>query len=63
MTTPTLNELIKQLSNSMNKPLYIQTGFNRFEIVTIIEEEDHILLLADEDANNPIGYPKDKSVA
>lgn len=47
----------------MNKPIYIQCGFNRFEIVTLIEEEDYILFLADEDANNPVGYPPDKGVA
>jgi len=63
MTSPTLKQLIKELPSSMNKPIYIQCGFNRFEIVTLIEEEDYILFLADEDANNPVGYPPDKGVA
>ena len=65
MSSPfTKSELIKSLLNSYsNKEIFIQVGFNRFSIETITEEKDYILLVVEEDANNPIGYPKDKSIA
>lgn len=46
-------DYIKDLIGESNKPIYIQVGFNRFAIGIISEEEDHILLVAEEDATNP----------
>jgi hypothetical protein len=43
------NEIVRD----SEKPIYIQCGFNRFAIGIISEEEDCILLVIEEDANNP----------
>ena len=47
----TLEYLQKAMADS-DKPIYIQCGYNRFAIGIISEEEDHILLVTEEDAYN-----------
>jgi|OM-RGC.v1.036973962 hypothetical protein len=44
------NEII----GDTEKPIYVQCGYNRFGISIISEEEDCILLVIDEDADNPM---------
>ena len=46
-------DYLKELMGESDKPIYIQCGYNRFDIGIISEEEDHILLVAEEDATNP----------
>ncbi|CAB4127252.1 hypothetical protein UFOVP84_94 [uncultured Caudovirales phage] len=47
-------DYLKSTMNNSIKPIYIQVGYNRFAIGLISEEDDHILLVAEEDADNPI---------
>jgi len=42
-----------QIIGDTEKPIYLQCGYNRFGISIISEEEDCILLVIDEDADNP----------
>ena len=53
------SDLVKILNKHNDKPIYVQVGFNRFDIEVITEDEDTILLIVAEDANNP----KDKRIA
>jgi hypothetical protein len=48
----TIDEL-KDLLGDTNKPIYIQCSYNRFGIGIVAEQDDHILLVAEEDASNP----------
>ena len=45
-------EYLQKVMGDSDKPIYIQCGYNRFAIGIISEEEDHILLVAEEDAYN-----------
>lgn len=48
----TIDEL-KELIGDSDKPIYIQCGYNRFGIGLIAEQDDHFLLVTEEDATNP----------
>jgi hypothetical protein len=48
-----LAEFNEIIGNS-DKPIFIQCGYNRFAIGIISEEEDCILLVIEEDADNPL---------
>lgn len=45
---------LKKLINDSDKPIYVQSGFNRFAVGIISEEEDCILLVLQEEADNPL---------
>ena len=50
----TAKDLGTVLRNSPTKSLiYIQAGFNRFEINSFIEENGNIILILNEEPNNP----------
>ena len=49
----TTNKLIRALQKYEDKEIYIQCGYNRFDISIIAEDEDFILLITPDDANNP----------
>lgn len=58
-------EQILQKLNSESE-VYIQVGFNRFNIKDIyVSDQDGVLLITEEDANNPVytNEPPTKSVA
>lgn len=52
----TIKDLQKVINNrAPNAPIFIQAGFNRFEINSyVIQEDGSLLLLLEEDANNPV---------
>lgn len=54
----TVQELLNILqSYDRNEPVYIRTGFNRFQIqVVTVEENNGLELVAAEDADNPVIY-------
>jgi hypothetical protein len=49
----TTKELQNILTNIKNKPIFIQCGFNRFSITTTYEYSDYLVLVVEDDANNP----------
>ncbi len=70
MTTPinTVDELEKNLGLIINKNMliFVQVGYNRFEIVSYNIKDDYCVLNVDLNANNPKSVelpPTDKEVA
>jgi len=53
-----ISKLIEHLRNyDLNDDVYIQAGFNRFHIKEIsISEDDGVIIITDDDADNPKPY-------
>ena len=45
---------LKKLIVDSDKPIYVQSWFNRFAVGIICEEEDCILLVLQDEADNPL---------
>lgn len=46
-------ELENYLALTSNKPVFVQAGYNRFQIDTVTDQGDHVLIHVSEDAENP----------
>lgn len=46
--------LIQALQKYEDKEVYIQCGYNRFDISIIADDVDFVLLITSDDANNPL---------
>ncbi len=59
--------LIADSVTDLKTPVFVQSGFNRFEVVTYtIDKEGYILLILSDNANNPkpiIDVPTPKELA
>jgi hypothetical protein len=49
-------DYLKEVLGNSKKPIYVQSSYNRFAIALISEEDDHILLVLEEDASNPLKH-------